>query len=327
MGQLDHQLSIVDEAAYGTPLTTTRFFEYLSEGIEEKEGRTESEPLRAGFTKRNDRFTPYFAGASGSLELNPLTKGFGLWLKHMLGTVTTTGPAEVTAFTHTATMGDLLGKFFTLQANRPFHPAGTNQAFTYSGGKVTDWTISNSVDGDLVVELGLDFQTVSDAIALATASYPTGMETFSWAGGTLTVGGSAVDITEFSVKGNNNLDVDRRFIRGNTLKKEPTGGKREVEFSLSCDFESLVQRARAHATTRAGALASIVGTWVGPAIIAGATTIKPTFEVQIPAGRFDEWKGAVSDADGIKQELSGVGLFDGTASPVTIVYKSADTVA
>lgn len=327
MGQLNHQLGIVDEVTYGTPPVVTRFYEFLSEGIEEKEGRTESEPLRAGFTKRNDRFTPYFSGAAGSVELNPLTKGFGLFLKHMLGSVVTTGPAEVTAFTHTASMADLLGKFFTLQVNRPFHPTGTDQAFTYSGGKVTDWTVSNSVDGDLVVELGMDFQTVSDAVALATASYPAGMETFTWAGGTLLVGAVAVDITEFSVKGSNNLDVDRRFIRGNTLKKEPTGGKREVEFSLSCDFESLTQRARAHATTRAGALASIQATWLGPTIIAGATTIKPTFDVTIPAGRFDEWKGAVKDGDGIKQELSGVGLFDGTNSPVTIVYKSADTTA
>lgn len=325
MGQLDHQLGVVDEVTYGTLVTPTRFYEFDSESIEESEGRTEGDPLRAGFTKRNDRFTPYFQGAAGSVQLTALTKGFGFWLKHMLGQVATTGPAETVVFTHTGTMADLLGKFFTLQLNRPFHPAGTNQPFTYKGGKIAEWTLSNSVDGDLMLDLGLDFQQVDTATALATASYPAGMETFSWAGGTLLVGGSAVDITEFSVKGNNNLDVERRFIRGNTDKKEPTGGKREVEFSLSADFESMTQRNRAHATTRSAALATIVGTWVGPTLL--GTTIKPTVEVTIPAGRFDAWKGAVGDDQGVKQELSGVGLYDGSASPVTIVYKSADTVA
>lgn len=327
MGQLDHQLGIIDEVTYGTPLTVTRFFEYNSEGIEEQEGRTAGAPLRAGFTDRSDRFTPWFQGAAGSVQLDVLTKGFGIWLKHMLGAIATAGPTETTAYTHTATMGELLGKSFTLQLNRPFHPSGTNQAFTYEGGKVTEWELANSIDGNLVLDLSCDFEQVSTATALATASYPSAMEPLSWAGGTLLVGGAAVDISEISIKGNNNLDVERRFIRGNTDKKEPTAGRRSLEFSLNCDFESLTQRNRAHSATVAGALASIVAKWEGPTLIAGATTIKPTLEVTIPAGRFDSWKANTTDDAGVKQELSGVGLYNGSASPVTIVYKSADTIA
>src|SRR5205085_1876963 len=128
MGAMEHQIGFGEESTYGTPVTPTRFFEYDSESIEESEGRTEGDPLRGGTSFiRHDRFTPYFEGASGSVEMAVLTKGFGVLLKHMLGGIATSGPAETTVYTHTATEGDLLGKSLTMQVNRPFHPSGTNQ--------------------------------------------------------------------------------------------------------------------------------------------------------------------------------------------------------
>lgn len=324
MTAIDHQIGFVDESVYGTAVTVTRFFEFNSESIEETEGRTEGDPLRVGtYVKRSDRFTPYFSGAAGNVQFDVLTKGFGFFLKHMTGAVATTGPAETTAYTHTATMGDLFGKFFTCQVGRPLHPSGTVQPFTYTGGKVTEWTFSNSVDGNLVLDLGLDFQQVATATALATASYPTGMDNLTWAGGTVTIGGTQVDVTDISIKGSNGLNVDRRYISGSTNKKEPTSGRREIEFSLSADFDSLTQRNRAHATTKSGALAQIVATWVGPTLL--GSTIYPTLQITLPAARFDAWKGAAEGPDAISQELSGAVRYDGTNSAATIVYKSADT--
>lgn len=326
MGAMDHQLGIKDESTYGTPVVVDRFFEYDSESIEETYGRTEGDPLRLGSSfVRNDRHTPYFSGASGTLDMAVLTKGFGIWLKHMLGDVQTTGPAETTVYTHTAAEGDLLGKSFTMQVNRPFHPAGTDQPFTYEGGKVTDWEIKNSVDENLMLSLGLDFENVSTATALATASFPAGMDNFTWAGGVLTIGGVAYDITEIAIKGENGYDVDRRQIRGLTDKKEPTSSRREASFSLKADFDSLTQRNRAAALTRAGNYAAIVATWTGPTLL--GSTLYPLFQVTIPAARFDEWKGATEGTDAIQQDLSGVVRYDGTNSPLTIVYKSADTAA
>lgn len=326
MGLMDHQCGFADESTYGTSVTPTRFFEYESEGIEESEGRTEGNPLRVGSGfLRNDRFTPYFGGAAGSLQLAVMTKGFGYFLKHMMGSVATAGPTETTVYTHTGTEGALFGKSFTMQLNRPFNPSGTNQPFLYKGGKITEWTLSNSVDGDLLLDLALDFMQVDTATALATASYPSSMENFTWAGGVVSIGGSSYDITEFSLTVNNGLNVDRRQIRGNTDKKEPTATRREGSFSIKADFDSMTQRTRAHATTRSGALAQIVATWTGPTIL--GTTVYPTFQVTIPAARFDEWKGAVGGAEAIEQELSGVVRYDGSASPLTITYKSADTTA
>jgi len=323
MGALDQQVMVKTETTWGTAVTPDLTFEFNSEGIEETYGRTEGDPLRVGtFVKRDDRFTPYFSGAAGPVEMDVMTKGFGFWIKHMLGQVATTGPTETTVYTHTATMADLYGKSFTLQVARPFHPSGTVQAFTYEGGKLPEWEIANSVDGNLVLTVGTDFQQVSTATGLASASYPASMENFTWAGGTVTIGGSQYPLTEISIKGNNGLNVDRRYINGTTDKQEQTGGRRTVEFSCSADFDSLTQRNRAAGTTRSATLATIVATWLGPTLL--GSTIYPTFQVTLQASRFDAWKAANEGPEGISQELSGEVLYDGTNSPVSIVYKSAD---
>lgn len=324
MGAMDHQLGVADESTYGTAVTASRFFEFESEGIEETYGRTEGDPLRvgSGFV-RSDRFTPYFAGAAGTLELTAMTKGFGFWLKHMMGSVGTTGPAETSVYTHTGTEGELLGDSFTCQLNRPFNPTGTNQAFTYSGGKIAKWTLANSVEENLVLSLDCDFQKVADNVALATAAYPSSMEPFAWVGGVVSIGGAAYDVTEFSLEVDNGLDVDRRQIRGNALKKEPTAGRREASFSISADFDSLTNRNRANSATRAGALATLTAIWRGPTLL--GSTIYPEFSVSIAAARFDEWSAAAEGTDAITQELSGAVRYDGTTSPIVVTYKSADT--
>lgn len=326
MGAMDHQLGVVDEVTYGTAVTVSRFFEYESENIQETYGRTEGDPLRvgSGFV-RSDRFTPYPGGAAGTIQMSVLSKGFGFWLKHMMGGVATTGPAETTAYTHTGSENSLVGDSFTCQVNRPFHPSGTNQAFTYSGGKISKWTLSNSVEGNLLLDLDVDFQKYATDIALATASYPTGMDPLTWVGGVVSIGGTPYDITEFSLEVDNGLNVDRRQIRNNALKKEPTASRREGSFSITADFDSLTQRNRAASDTRAGALATLTGVWKGPTLL--GTTIYPEFSVSVAAARFDEWSGATEGTDAIEQELSGVVRYDGTTSPVVVTYKSADVTA
>lgn len=324
MGIADFQLGVADESTYNTAVTVTRFFEFESESIAETEGRTEGDPLRVGsHFIQNDRFTPYFAGAAGTVQMTTLTKGFGYWLKHMLGSVATSGPAETVVYTHTATEGETQGKSFTLQLNRPFTPTGTNQAFTYSGGKVTKWRLNNSVDSHLIMELDVDFAQVSTATALATASYPTGMEPMSWASGLITVGGTNFDVTDFAFEMDMGANVDRRQIRRQTDKKEPTSTRRSATFTLNADFADLTQRARAHAALRTDALAQIVAQWRGPVLL--GTTLYPQLTLTLPACRFDSWKANVDGPGELSQELSGVVEWAGTGSPVTLAYQTADT--
>jgi hypothetical protein len=315
MGALDFQLGVKKEVTYGTPLVVDRFFEYNepSTPIQARAARTRGNPLRTGTRyRRADRTLPYFDRGEGTISLDVMNKGFGFWLEHMLGSVATAGAGP---FTHTATEGQINGKSFTAQFNYPLNPSATNQAITWAGGKVNQWTLSNSNDGMLVCELECDFNAASTATALATASYPADMENLTWAGGVVSIGGAAIDVTEISIQNNNNLDVARRFIRGNTARKEPTTGQAELTWSLTGEWDSLSQYNRVVSATRAGMQAEIEAVWT-----VGTSSLTAT----IPIADFDTLDFA-GNLGSIMQAVTGT-AGRGADSPITLVYTSDDTL-
>lgn len=324
MTTMNTQLGVVDEVTYGTPVTVSRFFEFNSLGFDPQHGRVESKGLRTGTrTQRADRFEPYAMGAKCPVVLDVPTKGFGWWLKHMLGSVASSVVTDAN-YTHTGTEGPLIGDFFTMQGNFPLNPAGTAQAITMHGCKVESWELSCDAEGVLMASIDVDAEDYDSTTPLATASYPTDYRIFSFAGASMTIAAAAVDIYNFTVSCDNNLDTDRRFLRANPLKREPVeNGHRTYEWGCSVDFDSLVQFDRFRSQTRVGALASIVATFVGP-VAHGGTTL-PQLTVTIPAARFDATGGpAISGPEALKLDLSGIATFDGTNSPVTLAYRTTD---
>lgn len=325
---VDQQLGVKDEVTHNTPVTVDRFFEFESESITDSFGRTAGDPLRVGsYFERSDRWTGFYEGASGTIEMAMLSKGFGWWGKHLLGSSATTGPAETTVYTHTATQGPLVGDSFTCQITRPFNPSGTAQAFTYAGGKVTSWTISNDVDGNLMLSVDCDFASCATATATATASYPAGIvEPLTWAGGVVTIGGAATDITSFEVAVDNGLKTDSRYIRANTAKKEQVGDGKTGTFSFEADFDALTQRTRALAATTGAGQAQLIGTWSAPTLL--GSTLFPKVVVTVDLGRFDTWEATnAGRGEAIMQSISGKIQYDGTDSGVTIAVSNGDTTA
>lgn len=325
MAVVDYQLMVKNETTWGTPVTPDRAFALSSESIAEQFGRTEGNALIKGdWFAAADQHLPYFAGAAGTIEFDVMTRGFGWWLNQMLGDVNTSGPTDE-AYTHTGSFANLDGTGFTCQIGRPRNPSGTVQAFTYEGGKVSEWEISNSVDSTLVLSVGCDFQQVATGTALATWGTPTLGVPLTWAGGVVTVGGAQVALDDIAISVNNGLNVDRRKIDGSTDKKEQSGNRREGTFSMNLDFENITAlRAFAAATTSAGTMAEVVATWTGPAVIGGGATY-PSFTVTAQC-RFDEWAANISDATALTQTVGGVIRVDGGDS-VEIVYVSADSTA
>ncbi len=319
---IETQIGFVDESTYGTAVTVTRFFPLLSENIKPVVERVHSDARRAGeLAKRNDA-VPNVLGYSGSIELPIYSKDFGWFLKHLQGLApTTTGPTD-SAYTHSSAIGTQLAKSFSCQVNRPLHDAGTNQAFSYEGGKITSWEISAAVGEQPTLSIECDFETCTTATALATASYTAGMELLNWAhsASLLTIGGSTVPITKFSVRSNANLKTDRHYIYGSALKKQPVAaGFREIEFDLECDFDSLTQYNRVISATASGAHASIVATLKANTLIGAASY--PALVLTMGAARFDD----VDLDNGLEpnmQTLSGTAYLDtGTAgTPLTVAY-------
>jgi hypothetical protein len=315
-------------SAYGIlGVTASRFLEYENEKIDTDKGRSEGNFMRPSMrVARNDRFVPYVMGASGGLVIQPLSKAFGFWLKHMLGAVAT-GTITDSTYTHTGTVDSLAGKSFMCQINRPLGNVNqVDQAVTWRGGKVREWTIKLDKEGLLTVELDLVFNQEGTATALASASYATSVEPFPWGLASLSVNSVQVPINSFSVKCNNGLDDSRMKLQNTTARREPSENTRRViTVDFDTDFDDLTSfYNRVRATTATNALlTNVVFTATAPTL-AGATTY-PTLAVTIPSVRVDEAQPNVAGPEVMTQAVSGVGLWTGSGSPITVAYTSVDS--
>jgi hypothetical protein len=330
------RFGIGKESTYGTAVAVTESFEIMSEDFAGKYERTNAEALSGSYVMRADRFSVNRKGAAGSVTLEPLTRGFGAWLNWLTGSVATTGPVETAAYTHTATINNLFGKNLTAQVLRP-DEGDVLRPWTYEGGKVMSYEFSNSVDQTLRCSITMDFEQESNPdspagvyagtalAALPTA--PTGANVFVWDQGTVSIGGTAYDISEVTIGVDNKLNADRYFIRQGATKKEPVqDGKREITWSFTTTYPDNNFWEKVSSATAAGSYATLSAKWVGLISIPGTTTpLYPCITIDIPVARFDEG-GPKVDGDGmLEQQFSGVGLYDGTNSPITITYKSQDT--
>jgi len=319
---LSAQLGVAPEVTYGTIVTPTRFFEIPEggESIKLDADRLESAGLKVGRRVQNSgRVVINVKGAGGDINFDVLSKDFGFWLKYCLGKVVTTQPAAgpaPTVYDHTGTIDDLSAAgSFTLQIGRP-DVGGTVRAFTYAGCMITSWGLSVGVDGLLTLKISVDCQREDLATGLAVASYTAGSEVLSYVGGLVTLAGSAFDVKELSLEGSNPLAVDRRFIRQNTLKKQPIeNGLREYSGSLGAEFESLT----AYNRFVAGTTAALELLFEGSII---ETTYKHTLKVTIPIVRFDGETPNVAGKEILDQPLPFKVLDDGTAEPITILYRT-----
>lgn len=236
---LDAQVGVALETTVGTAVTVTKFPEFNSEGFEFDPSFIEPEGLRAGVKfKRGSRLVQSRKQVTGSLEMNHATRNMGVFWKLALGsTVTTPTLVLGSAYKQVHQTGDLIGKSATIQVGRP-EPISpyTTRAHTYRGCKVTDWEFSVSDNEVAKMSLNFDGFDESTATALATASYPTGVEEFNFSqctalslGGTVSgttelsiAGGTAVTsvVKSLSLKGNNALATERYGLGNAGEKKE-----------------------------------------------------------------------------------------------------------
>lgn len=326
MSAIGAQVGMKTESVVGTAVTVDHFQEVVNESIIGRYERVESSSLRsAARMQRSDRWAPNPKGAGGNYTFEVMSKGFAFWLVHMLGTVTTTGPTDTTAYTHTGKMGSLTGDSFTFQVGRD-DTTGTVNPFTYNGGKVVSWELSNSVDGNLMCSMELDFWGETTATGLATASYPTSMEIFNFTTGLVTIGGVATDVTDVSIRLNNNLSTGRFFVKNSTTKKEQVEApQREGSVSLGLEFDSLTQYNRVKSATTAAAMGDVIAVWTG-VTLAGAATAFNKVTATLNTVRFDSLGPAIQGPDIITSTLEGKILDESDAlTPVNIAVVSNET--
>lgn len=326
-GGLSAQFGMKAETTYGTAVTVDRFLEFNSESVAQSIERIESAGLRPA--RRVLSTTDWVAGKKsigGDVDFEVQSQGFGLLLKHCLGSVASAQPnagSAPTVYEHTLKVGALDGLSFTGQFARS-DTGGTIRAFTYAGCKVASWELSCSVDGFLMLKTSLLGQSETTATGLATASYATNPTPLAFTGATIQIGGVSYDVKNFDLSANNSLKEDRYFMRGSTnsaLREEPLegAGLREIGGNIEIEFGSLTPYTLFTAGTVGAVTASFQGTNI-------ALSYNYALEVTLPAVRFDGTTPVVSGPDLIDQSLPYKCLDDGTSTtPVQIVYRTTDT--
>lgn len=321
---LGGQFGMVAEVTYGTPVTVTRFLEFNTESLAVQMQRLESRGIGTGRFLKTDRHKACMIGASGSVEFDVMSKGFGLPLKMALGANTVAQQGATSEYLHTIQpeAGALAGIAFTAQVGRPSNE-GTSRPFTYEGCKVTAWELSAEVDGWLKLNLEIDAEAENTGIALASASYASGAEPFSFCEGAVTIGGSPVSVRRFSIKGTNALKTDRRFI-GNTKKEPLANGEWVIEGELEFEFEALTRHAAMLAETEQADLVITFDT--GDAIPTGNGS---NFKIVITVKAFfyNDGHPNIGGPDVIMEPLKFKALDDGTNPVVKVQYYTTDTEA
>ena len=323
------QLGLAESSTFGTYQTPTRFLEFLEESLEYQIERVESAGLRANNrVLRTDRYAPGQKRVEGSITVEPATKGYGLILKHALGSSSISTPSGATlARLHAHTLGDIYGTSLTVQVGRP-DTSGTVQPFSFLGCRVDSINFTSSVDEILQSEVSLVGQDMTTSQSLATATYPTtgsaaSYEQFYWTQGVVTIGGSSVAVvTDFELEVNNNLKSDRYFLGGATMSEPIIAGMTEITGTITMEFLNLTAYQRFTANTQA----AINAKWTAATAIEGSTY--PYFEIDISKARFDTGGDPqVGGPDVLTQEIPFKVLNDGTNQPVTINYLTSDTAS
>src|SRR6266540_754771 len=234
------QIGVAEEGTWGTYTAPTRYFELLSAELALTKETIESAAWRAGVPVVNaSRRKKGATRIEGPLRMEIANKGFGLLFKHMLGTIATTTPGGGTLTRdHTATFGDLYGKGLTIQEGLDDRTA-TVRPFSFLGCKVTSWEISCAINEFATLTLNMVGKDVDTAQTLGTASYASGLDTFTFVEGSLTVAAGAVDIKSITLSGDNQLATDDYAFGSSQMRQPVTPARRPVTGSFDADFTSL----------------------------------------------------------------------------------------
>lgn len=320
------QLGVKDGATWGTAVTVDRFYEYVPpDTISPVVETYYREGMRAGARAPLNTVARVVKRHEGTLSMQWLSKGMGWWLKHMLGT-TSTGSVSDSKYTHTGTVGSLAGDFFTLQVNRPFVASDTDQAFTYDSCKISKWSLGMTRSSTLMFSPTIVAKGVATATSLASASYPSGtVEPYAPGSAAITVAGSSFCPEDWTLEVDNNLKLDTdKLCSGGAASQFYEVGHRSFSLTVNgADFDDLATGWTRYIAS-APTTVSVVSTFTANTLI--GTSSYPTTVVTLDEGILDPHT-IQAGPERTAQGLVFKGLFDGSTSPLTIAYGSADATA
>lgn len=318
------QLGMKAETTYGTYIAPDRFLEFISEGLKYNRDKIKSNAIRRGSTvQRTGRWATNKKGGGGPVNYEVATKGFGLPLKHAMGTSVITTPVGATlARRHRYTLGDLDDLSLTIQKGVP-DVGGVTRAFSFLGCVCTEWELSVEVDGLVLFNPMYDARDMVTDQALATASFPAGDELFGYQQCAITIGGGPEAPTSVTLNCGHQMATDRYKVRAQTTKDRPVlAGERDLGGSLTFEFESMVQANR-FLQAAPGAELPVTFTATGDEIDVGVNAY--ALAAQFSAVVFDGDIPVIEGPEVVTITAPFEAADNGTEPPLILDYTTTDT--
>jgi Phage tail tube protein len=357
---LSAQVGAVAEVTYGTPVTVTHFYEFLSENFIFNPTWLDGQGLKSGQAfKRAARTVQSEFDVNGDLTMehtigsapNAVADSMGFWWKWALGSTFTTPTVIVgTAFQQIHTNGSKAGQFITVQVGRPQVSGVTVQPFTYTGVKCSQWDFTCSDNQIAQLKLTFDGRTELTSTGLAAASYPVPNGLFTFANATLfTIGGVATTtagltsvaggaaigslVNSITITGATPMKLNRYGLGNAGLKGEPIEnaiptitGTLGTEFFSRTEFYD-VFKANTTTTLQLDFTAFDSAGNDANGAAAGANPYRLSFI--LPAVKFKTASVPVTSPDVIPQSVGFECFDDGTTNPVIqvrLVSKEASAI-
>lgn len=267
-------------------------------------------------------------GATGTLSTLGFSNGLGILFAASVadsssGVVSggTLAYEQVFEFGAEAPAGSISTEFYRDRRS------GTLDAFTYTGGKVTQVQFTQSLDGHLAIVFSMDYGSVerqsSDPSRTVTTVTPD--FTYAWPDATISlapVGDTAVDecVSSFDLTLPNALDVEDWCIKRGTGRHEPTRnatpaptGTINWRYQAPTYFDAFL----------AGEVFELTANWQAPDVIEDTTY--PSLTITVPAIRFTGEDPQIAADGPTTQNLPFAVLDNGTDPAATLTIVTSDT--
>lgn len=306
---MNSSFGVATEASFAAYQAPTRWVPHVKAPLDHVIDRLESEGIMAGRRVLDaDQWSPGNIGVKLPVQLELYDRSMGLFFTHMFGSVVTTGSGP---YNHTFTPGDLTGKSFTGQLGVPNTTDGTVHPFSLLGCKVDEWELGLEAGKTATLSLDLVAKSVTTAQALAAVSYATGIGIgMTFVGAAVTVAGSPYKTEKVTLKGNNGLNTDRRFIGDQTIDEPLEAKLREYTGTISSELFDLTAYTRFVNGTTAALVLSLAK---------GTATSTTTMLV-----RYDGDAPKLDGPDVVKNELPFKAIGDTDAAAITSVLVNGD---
>lgn len=301
------------ETTWGTAVTVDKWVPLVSESVTKEVARLESAGILPGRrVLSTNQFTNGDVTVSGDINFELPLHGVAGLFKWAMGSVTTTSTGGVAPFIHTCTPGDLTDDHITAQIGRP-NTGGTVDPFTYTGLKCSSWEIAAKAGELVTASFSVVGKDEATSTALTAVAYTNGVDmSYTYINGSITIGGTSTSVHEFTIKGDNGLTGDRRFLGSANIAEPLEAALREYGGELACDWESLTNYNR----FVAGSTHAMVATFSAGASASVTITTNVRFDGETPQ---------VEGTDIVAQKLPFKCVAGTDAEAITIAVTNNDS--